>query len=69
MRLHVSKIIPDKYNCPVFAFARIQAPYAVAQKLLTPQDFLACIVSATPQQSEICVKSSVFHTVFGVKIW
>ena len=26
-------------------------------------------VSAAPQQSEICVKSSVFHAVFDVKFW
>ena len=26
-------------------------------------------VSAAPQQSEICVKFSVFHTVFDVKFW
>ena len=26
-------------------------------------------VSAMPQQSEICVKFSVFHAVFGVRIW
>ena len=25
--------------------------------------------SAAPQQSEICVKFSVFHTVFAVKFW
>ena len=24
---------------------------------------------AAPQQSEICVKFSVFHTVFDVKFW
>ena len=27
------------------------------------------LVSAAPQQSEICVKFSVFHTVFDVKFW
>ena len=27
------------------------------------------LVSAAPQQSELCVKSSVFHTVFDVKFW
>ena len=25
--------------------------------------------SATPQQNEICVKISVFHTIYGVKFW
>ena len=28
-----------------------------------------CFVSAALRQSEICVKSSVFHTVFDVKFW
>ena len=26
-------------------------------------------VSAAPQQSEICMKYSVFHAVFDVKFW
>ena len=30
---------------------------------------LGKILSAAPQQSEICVKSSVFHTFFDVKFW
>ena len=28
-----------------------------------------CLVSAAPRQSEICVKFSVFHTVFDMKFW
>ena len=32
------------------------------------EPFVRGSVSATPQQSEICVKFSVFYTVFGVKL-
>ena len=27
------------------------------------------VISTAPRQSEICVKFSVFHTVFDVKLW
>ena len=37
----------------------------VATTILMRQGY----VSAAPQQSEICVKFSVFHTVFDVKSW
>ena len=65
MRIHVSKIIPQKYF-PVFTLVRIQAPHAFAQKLI-PQDFFpACIgfvpggiVNAFQDASEdICVRLS-----------
>ena len=32
-------------------------------------DFHRHFLSAAPQQSEICVKFSVFHTVFDMKFW
>ena len=33
------------------------------------QLLLDSVLCETPQQSEICVKFSVFHTVFDVKVW
>ena len=38
--------------------------FAIAMPIADPRN-----LSAAPQQSEICVKFSVFHTVFDVKFW
>ena len=42
VRIHISKIIPQKYF-PVFARVRIQAPHVFAQKLIPQEFFPACI--------------------------
>ena len=42
VRIHISKIIPQKYF-PVFAFMRIQAPHVFVQKLIPQEFFSACI--------------------------
>ena len=42
VRIHISKIIPQKYF-PVFARVRIQAPHVFAQKLIPQESIPACI--------------------------
>ena len=42
VRIHISKIIPQKYF-PVFALMRIQAPHVFVQKLIPQEFFPACI--------------------------
>ena len=46
VRIHISKIIPQKYF-PVFARVRIQAPHVFSHKLI-PQEFIPAYIGFVP---------------------
>ena len=69
---HFFRFISRKKNGEtLFARPLLRNPdlFLVGPECRVGGDFVAVFFSAAPQQSEICVKFSVFHTVFDVKFW